>query len=84
MVTHGEVRRYLPDGTFDRAVTTPCSQPTKPAFGGKDLRTMYVTSTKLAIAEMIGSKEVDRPAPNGGIFEVDAGVVGLAEPYFEG
>lgn len=84
MVTHGEVRRYRPDGTLDRAVKTPCSQPTKPAFGGKDLRTMYVTSTKLAIAEMIGSAEVDRPEPNGGIFEVDAGVVGLAEPFFEG
>jgi L-arabinonolactonase len=84
MVSHGEVRRYLPDGTLDRAVETPCSQPTKPAFGGKDLRTMYLTSTKLDITGMVGIPEAKRPQPNGGIFEMDAGVAGLAEPFFEG
>jgi L-arabinonolactonase len=84
MVSHGEVRRYLPDGTLDRTLKTPCSQPTKPAFGGKDLRTMYITSTKLDIAGMVGIPEAVRPEPNGGIFELDAGVGGLAEPFFEG
>jgi sugar lactone lactonase YvrE len=84
MVSHGEVRRYRPDGTLDRTLKTPCSQPTKPAFGGKDLRTMYVTSTKLDIKGMINIPEVDAPEPNGGIYELDAGVPGLAEPFFEG
>ena len=84
MVSHGEVRRYLPDGTLDRVLKTPCSQPTKPAFGGKDLRTMYITSTKLDIGNMVSIPGSDAAEPNGGIYELDAGVTGLAEPFFSG
>jgi L-arabinonolactonase len=84
MVSHGEVRRYLPDGTLDRVLKTPCSQPTKPAFGGKDLRTMYITSTKLDIGNMVSIPGSDAAEPNGGIYQLDAGVTGLAEPFFAG
>jgi L-arabinonolactonase len=68
------LRRYRPDGSLDRVISLPFSNPTKPAFGGPDLDVLYVTSTKLPI-----------PTPNagvgnGGLFAVNAGVRGLPEP----
>ena len=78
MVSEGEVRRYLPDGTFDRAVKTPCSQPTKPAFGGSDLRTMFVTSTKMEFPNL------RQYGPNGAVCAVVPGVPGATEPFFAG
>jgi L-arabinonolactonase len=76
MVSHGEIRRYLPDGTFDRAVKTICSQPTKPAFGGADLRTMFVTSTKMKFPHL------DQYGPNGAVCALNPGVPGATEPFF--
>jgi sugar lactone lactonase YvrE len=72
----GQLRRYRPDGALDRVVQLPCSNPTKPVFGGPDLDVIYVTSTKLAI-NMPGIKGAER---NGGLFAVRAGVRGLADP----
>ena len=76
MVSHGEVRRYLRDGTFERAVKTLCSQPTKPAFGGADLRTMFVTSTKMEFPNL------PQYGPNGAVCAVIPGVPGATEPFF--
>lgn len=74
LVGIGEVRRYLPDGTLDRTVTLPCSNPTKPAFGGPGLATLYVTSTKLAIAGDAWGH--DR---NGPIYAFEPGEMGVSE-----
>lgn len=41
----GQIRRYLPDGALDRIVDLPVTHPTSVAFGGADLRTLYVTSS---------------------------------------
>lgn len=38
------VARYAPDGTFMSAVSVPAVQPSCPAFGGDDLKTLYVTT----------------------------------------
>jgi L-arabinonolactonase len=78
MVSRGEVRRYLPDGKLDRVVKTPCSQPTKPAFGGPDMRTMYVTSTRMEFPSLA------QYGPNGAVCAVLPGVAGTPEPYFKG
>ncbi len=40
----GALRRFHPDGSHDRDVPLPVSQPTMCAFGGPDLRDLYVTS----------------------------------------
>ncbi|HEY8596694.1 MAG TPA: SMP-30/gluconolactonase/LRE family protein [Devosiaceae bacterium] len=40
------VDRYLPDGTLDQSLAVPVSRPTMPAFGGDDLRTLFVTSQR--------------------------------------
>ncbi len=36
--------RYRPDGSVDRVVPVPVTNPTSCVFGGPDLRTLYVTS----------------------------------------
>jgi sugar lactone lactonase YvrE len=40
----GRVARYRPEGDFDFAVTTGCKQSTCPAFGGRDLSTLFISS----------------------------------------
>lgn len=81
IVGASELRRYRPDGTLDRAAALPFSNPTKPAFGGQDLATLYVTSTKMAI-----NTTAPGFAANGGLFALQPGERGVAEvplaPYF--
>lgn len=74
LVGIGELRRYTPDGRLDRTIATPCSNPTKPGFGGPDMATLYVTSTKMAI-------NPDHPGNdrNGGLYALRPGVSGVAE-----
>src|SRR5581483_1492504 len=76
LVTKGEVRRYRPDGSLDKIVPLPFSNPTKPVFGGPDLKTMYITSTQLPLPNYNG--------PNGVIYAIRPGVAGVAEPMFAG
>lgn len=48
--------RYAPDGALDRVIELPVSQPTCPAFGGHDFKTLFVTSA---------SEGLDKKALNG-------------------
>lgn len=75
----GALRRYLPDGTLDRIVALPFTNPTKPAFGGQDLATLYVTSTRMAMPAV--SEET---APNGPVYALKPGETGVAEVPFAG
>jgi L-arabinonolactonase len=68
----GALRRYRPDGTLDRVVTLPFSNPTKPAFGGAELDILFVTSTQLKLG-------ADN-ALNGGLFALKPGGRGVPEP----
>ena len=78
-VAAGRLRRYLPDGTLDRIVELPFTNPTKPAFGGPDLGTLYVTSTKLAMPAF------KQPAmPNGPVYQLRPDETGVAETPFRG
>ena len=78
-VAAGALRRYLPDGTLERVVPLPFSNPTKPAFGGADLGTIYVTST--ASVAMCFSEPT---APNGPVYALEPGFAGLEEPLLAG
>jgi sugar lactone lactonase YvrE len=40
--------RISPDGTIDRTVTLPILKPTTCAFGGADMRTLFITSARSA------------------------------------
>lgn len=74
------VIRVTPDGTVDRRIDLPVHKPTMPAFGGPGLETLFVTS--------IGAGGSSPMAPGqrdpGGLFAVETGVRGLAEPRFGG
>jgi L-arabinonolactonase len=73
----GEVIRYTPAGTIDRRIALPVAKPTMPAFGGRDLRTLFVTS--------IRPPQPDPREPlAGAIFAIDVGISGLEEPRFAG
>ena len=72
----GIVRRFTPDGRLDRAVTVPAKNTTCPAFGGADLATLYVTSSR----QQHTPDELARAPQAGGVFAADVpGVRGLAD-----
>ncbi|MGK5741021.1 SMP-30/gluconolactonase/LRE family protein [Micromonospora sp. URMC 103] len=62
------VRRYRPDGTLDREIRLPASQPTSVCFGGPGLRRLFVTTARHGLAD---------PAPlDGALLAVDLPVAG--------
>lgn len=79
VVGMGQLRRYRPDGVLDRAITLPFSNPTKPAFGGKALDTLYVTSTDMKINPATPGHDA-----NGGVFSLRPGETGIAESEYSG
>ena len=76
----GRVIRFTPDGRIDREIHLPVSQVTMCAFGGPDLRTLFITTAREGLDDTALAKE---PLA-GGLFAVDAGVQGLPEPRFIG
>ena len=69
------VIRYAPDGTIDRIVEVPVSQVTCPAFGGKDLKRLFLTTAnKTMSAEQLAAEKVA-----GGVFYIDVDVAGQPE-----
>ncbi len=68
----GAIRRYSPDGRLDRVLHIPVSNPTKAAFGGEHLETLYITTTRL----QSGPKSVE----NGALYAALPGVQGVPEP----
>ncbi|CAN5127627.1 SMP-30/gluconolactonase/LRE family protein [soil metagenome] len=68
------VRHYSPDGTFIAEITLPVSQVTSCAFGGPDLRDLYITT---ASAGLSPTQRVEQPDA-GALFRVRPGVTGRA------
>jgi sugar lactone lactonase YvrE len=65
------VARYLPDGRLDRVLAVGARNSSCPAFGGADLRTIYVTSAREDLAD---PTEADGP-----VYAVQSPVAGLPE-----
>jgi len=74
------VIRVTPSGTVDRRIELPVQKPTMPAFGGHGLDVLFVTSIGEGGAYS-GSGQQHAP---GGIFAIEPGVSGIAEPLFAG
>lgn len=73
------VIRYAPDGTIDRIIEVPVSQVTCPAFGGKDLKRLFITTANKTLSEdQLAAEKVA-----GGLFYIDLDVAGLPEPTIE-
>lgn len=69
------VVRHAPDGSIDRVVEVPVSQVTCPAFGGPDLKTLFITTAnKNLSAEQLAAEKVA-----GGLFVLEIDVAGLPE-----
>lgn len=72
------VARVTPAGKVDRVVDMPVEKPTKVAFGGDRLDTMFVTS----IGANVHPEAAGRQPDAGGVFAFDPGVRGLATTPF--
>tara|TARA_R110002124_G_scaffold63350_40_gene173448 strand:+ start:7941 stop:8816 length:876 start_codon:yes stop_codon:yes gene_type:complete len=71
----GCVVRHAPDGSIDRVIEVPVSQVTCPAFGGPDLKTLFITTAnKNLSADQLAAEKIA-----GGLFALDVDVAGQAE-----
>lgn len=69
------VVRHAPDGSVDRVVELPVSQVTCPAFGGPELKTLFITSANTGLsAEQLAAEKIA-----GGVFVIDLDIAGLPE-----
>lgn len=71
----GLIHRFTPDGRLDRSLEVPVKKPTMCAFGGSRLDTLFVASIR-------PGDDQDPQSLAGGVFALDPGVKGLAEPQF--
>jgi L-arabinonolactonase len=72
--------RYRPEGTIDRIVEMPCHNPTSLSFGGRELDTLYITTSQLTL-----TAEQSRLQPLAGtLLVMHPGVKGLPETRFRG
>jgi sugar lactone lactonase YvrE len=53
------VVRYAPTGELERVVAMPVTRPSCPAFGGADLRTLFVTSARYLMSPEEDRTDVD-------------------------
>lgn len=78
-IDSGTFKRFTPKGTLDMIVTVPVLWPTMPAFGGKDLDTIYFTSLRRTDGKLSPS------GLDGGVFAMRVpGMKGLPEARFKG
>jgi sugar lactone lactonase YvrE len=70
------VVRHAPDGSIDRIVEVPVSQVTCPAFGGPDLKTMFITTA----AKNLSAEQLAAERHAGSLFAIELDVAGQPEP----
>ena len=76
----GRIVEVAPDGARVATFEVPALCPTMCAFGGSDLRTLYVTTARQKRA----AAELERYPQSGGIFAMRVGVPGRPEVAFRG
>jgi sugar lactone lactonase YvrE len=67
----GRVQRYDPEGRLMSEHAVPVRNPTMPAFGGSDLKTLFVTTAR------------DAAGSGGGLYAAEVDVPGLATFAFD-
>jgi sugar lactone lactonase YvrE len=73
----GLIHRFTPQGKLDQSLAVPVKKPAMCAFGGADMKTLYVTSIRPANVDLS-----DQPLA-GGVFALHLGVQGMPEPVFQ-
>jgi L-arabinonolactonase len=66
------VERYAPDGRLDRVVEVPVAKPTCCDFGGPDLDTLYITTSRLGTPDDV----LEREPLSGSLFACRPGMRG--------
>ncbi|MBZ6077211.1 SMP-30/gluconolactonase/LRE family protein [Microvirga puerhi] len=74
------VRRYAPDGRLDREIRLPVPRPTSVAFGGDDLKTLFITTARIRLP----SRALAEAPFSGGLFAMAAPAAGLPVSEFAG
>ena len=74
------ITRYAPDGCVDRVIAMPVRYVTSLTFGGRDFRTLFVTSGYLRL----GDEDRKNQPTAGHVFVIDVPTHGLPEPMFSG
>ena len=74
----GCVARITPQGRVDRIIAVPNSRVTSCAFGGPDLRTLYITTAR----QKLSADELRAQPLAGSLFAVRVETCGLPEPRF--
>jgi sugar lactone lactonase YvrE len=72
------IERYAPSGEYQGSVVFPCSNVTKLAFGGADLRTVYATTAWKGLSDAARARE---PLA-GALFSFRTEAPGLAQHQF--
>ena len=72
------IDRFAPDGELVASIRFPCSNITKLAFGGDDLRTAYVTTARKGLSP----EELERQPLAGALFTFRSDTPGLAQHAF--
>jgi sugar lactone lactonase YvrE len=76
----GRIVQLSPSGHLLASFPIPAMCPTMCAFGGADLRTLYVTTAR----QQRDDAELARLPQTGGIFAMRVDIPGLPEPKFAG
>ncbi len=74
------VVRIAPGGKIDRVIEVPIWKPTCCAFGGPDLDTLFITTSRLMSDETVLAREPEA----GGLFAVKTGHRGVTDTPFKG
>lgn len=72
--------RFAPDGSVDRIIPMPVTNPTHIAFGGPDLRMVFVTTGHFRLPEV----QLAAEPLSGGLLVMTSSVPGLPEPRWAG
>jgi sugar lactone lactonase YvrE len=73
------IERYAPDGKLAQTVPMPCPNITKVAFGGADLRTVFVTTARKGMSE----EALAAHPLAGGVFTFRVDAPGLPQHQFD-
>ncbi|WP_178084839.1 SMP-30/gluconolactonase/LRE family protein [Rhodoferax aquaticus] len=73
----GQLHQFSPQGELLQSIALPMSKPTKCAFGGPELRHLFVTSLQPAAPTQGFDASLD-----GALLVLEPGVQGLPEPLF--
>jgi L-arabinonolactonase len=78
-VDAGLIVRVDPDGREMETIQLPVSRPSKPAFGGPNMTTLFVTSMRAGLAP----DELKQQPFAGSVFEIETGISGHEIPRFQ-